>query len=76
MVSKNIKGVGLDTPSLDPGPSQDFKAHRTLLNANLYGIENIAHLEKLPIIGAQLIVAPMKIANGSGGPTRVYALTK
>lgn len=74
LVTKKVKGVGLDTPSLDPGVSRDFQAHQILLRANLYGLENIAHLSKLPPMGAKLIVAPMKIEGGSGAPTRVYAV--
>ncbi|MBA2710499.1 MAG: cyclase family protein [Tatlockia sp.] len=72
LVSRKIKGVGLDTASLDPGNSKDFLAHRTLLGANLFGIENLDKLDLLPPIGATIIVAPMKIAGGSGGPARVF----
>lgn len=74
LVTKHIKGVGLDTPSLDPGPSKDFLAHQIILRANLYGLENVAHLEVLPAMGSKLIVAPMKIEGGSGAPTRIFAL--
>lgn len=74
LVSKKVKAIGLDTPSLDPGISQNFQAHQIILGANLFGIENVAHLELLPPTGATVIVAPMKIERGSGAPTRVYAL--
>lgn len=74
LVARKVKAIGLDTPSLDPGISQNFKAHQIILGANLYGIENIAHLELVPITGATLIVAPMKIERGSGAPARVLAL--
>lgn len=75
LVKSKVKGVGIDTASLDPGSqSHEFWAHRVILGANLYGIENIASLHLLPPVGAQLIVAPMKIAGGSCGPTRLFAL--
>ena len=74
LVSKKVKAIGLDSPSLDPGASQNFQAHRIILGANLFGIENVAHLELLPPTGATVIVAPMKIAGGSGAPTRLYAV--
>lgn len=74
LVSKGVKAVGLDTPSLDPGTSLRFWAHRMILGANIYGIENLANLQKLPPLGARLIVAPMKIQGGSGAPARVYAM--
>ncbi|MDP3560166.1 MAG: hypothetical protein Q8R79_07465 [Legionellaceae bacterium] len=75
LVWRKVKGVGLDTASMDPGnDSHDFWAHRIILGSNLYGIENVAHLDLLPVFGAKLIVAPMKIAGGSGGPSRLFAI--
>lgn len=74
LVERHVKGIGLDTASLDPGISTTFWAHRILLGANIYGLENMAQLDLLPPLGAQLIVAPMKIEGGSGGPTRIYAI--
>ncbi|PWT93453.1 MAG: cyclase [Acidobacteria bacterium] len=71
---RKVKGVGLDTASLDPGTSTDFIAHQTFNSANVYGLENIANLERLPAKGAMLIALPMKIDHGTGGPTRVVAL--
>jgi kynurenine formamidase len=74
LVERNIDMVGLDTASLDNGPSTDFIAHRILNGANIPGLENIAHLEKLPPVGATLIALPMKIQGGSGGPCRIIAV--
>ena len=69
-----IVGLAIDTPSLDHGPSKDFKAHRILNAAGIYGIENLASAELLPVRGAALIALPMKIKGGSGGPVRVMAI--
>jgi kynurenine formamidase len=74
LVSRKVKGLGIDTASMDPGNSSEFWTHRVILGANLYGIENVAHLDLIPTLGAQLIVAPMKIENSSGAPTRVLAI--
>jgi kynurenine formamidase len=74
LVDEKVKAIGIDTPSLDPGISSEFWAHRIILGANIYGIENIANLQSVPSIGAELIVAPLKIRGGSGAPARVYAL--
>jgi kynurenine formamidase len=74
LVTRKVVGVGIDTASLDYGPSADFISHQILNGANIYGIENIAQAEKLPATGATLIVMPMKIGEGSGGPARVVAL--
>lgn len=37
----NVFGVGLDTPSLDPGKIVAFEAHQVLLGAQIFGIENL-----------------------------------
>lgn len=74
LVDKDVKGVGLDTASLDVGSSRDFWAHRILLGSNKYGLENLTRLNCLPARGAKIIVAPMKIKGGSGAPSRVYAI--
>jgi kynurenine formamidase len=45
---RNIKALGLDTPSLDYGQSKEFKTHRILLSHNKPGFENLANLDQLP----------------------------
>lgn len=66
--------VGIDTASLDYGPSKDFIVHQVLMGAGIYGLENVASLERLPATGATLIALPMKIKGGTGGPVRIVAL--
>ena len=74
LVNKNIKAVGIDTPSLDYGQSADFIAHQILMGANIPGFENVANLEQLNAESEVYILAlPMKIKNGSGGPLRIIA---
>ena len=73
MVKRKVKAVGLDTPSLDYGPSQDFKSHKILSADNIPGFQNVANIDKLPVTGATIFAAPMKIKDGSGGPLRVIA---
>ncbi len=71
---RNIKGIGLDTPSIDPGISKDFQVHRICFAANKLGVENIANLDKLPEKGAILYVMPMLIKDGTGSPARIFAV--
>jgi kynurenine formamidase len=71
---RKIDGIGIDTASLDHGPSQDFIAHQILNGADIYGLENIAKLDQLPALGATLIALPMKIKGGTGGPARIIAI--
>jgi kynurenine formamidase len=69
-----VKAVGLDTPSIDHGPSQDFIAHQTLCGASIPIFENVAALDRLPPLGATVFALPMKIKGGSGGPLRIFAV--
>ena len=74
LLERNVNGLGCDTLSIDPGNSADFPVHRLVLGAEKYQLENLANLDKLPETGAFLIVAPIKLEGGSGGPARVFAL--
>ncbi len=74
VTKRKINGVGIDTASMDYGPSKDFIAHQIINGANVYGLENVANLEKVPATGATLIALPMKIKGGTGGPTRIIAI--
>jgi kynurenine formamidase len=69
-----VDAVGLDTPSLDHGPSDDFQAHQVFAEANVPGFENVANLDRLPPAGAWIIALPVKIGGGTGGPLRIVAL--
>ena len=71
---RKIAAIGVDTASIDYGPSKDFTVHRIANEANVPGLENIANLEELPELGAWIIALPIKIAGGSGGPLRIVAL--
>jgi kynurenine formamidase len=71
---RNIKGIAIDTPSIDRGKSQDFKVHQVWCGAGKLALENIANLDKLPAKGATLYVIPMLIREGSGAPARVFAI--
>ncbi len=71
---RNIRGIGLDTPSIDYGRSKDFMVHRIMFAADKLALENIAGLDRLPEKGATLFVMPMPIKEGTGAPARVFAL--
>jgi kynurenine formamidase len=73
---RNTIGLGIDTLSIDYGPSQDFPVHKYTLAHSLYHLENVASLDKVPPAGATVVVAPAKLEGGSGGPVRILALLK
>lgn len=67
-------GIAVDTLSLDIGASSTFDTHYTWLPTNRWGLENVANLAKLPVVGATLIVGAPTHKGGSGGPARVLAM--
>jgi kynurenine formamidase len=73
-----IVGVGVETVGTDAGAAHSFDppfpCHSFLLGANKYGLTQLANLAQLPPTGSVLIVAPLKIVNGSGSPARALAL--
>ena len=71
---RGVAGLGVDTASIDYGPSADFIVHQIAAAANVVGLENLTNLDRLPPTGAWIVALPMNIAEGSGGPVRVVAL--
>lgn len=74
LLQRKVNGLGCDTLSVDYGASEDFAVHHLALGAGLFNLENLADLKDLPEAGAFVIVAPIKLEGGSGGPARVFAL--
>jgi kynurenine formamidase len=71
---RQVGALGVDTASIDYGPSTDFRVHRVAAARNVPGLENLTNLDQLPARGATVIALPMKIEGGSGGPLRAVAL--
>jgi kynurenine formamidase len=68
-----IGAVGIDTPSIDHGPSTGFESHVRLFERNIPALENVANLDRLPARGFTIVALPIKIRGGSGGPVRIVA---
>lgn len=73
LANRSITAIGVDTLSLDNGPSTTFDVHVTLLASDKYGLENLANLNKIPARGATAYVGLVPWEEGSGGPCRVIA---
>ncbi len=71
---RNIKGVGVDTLSLDFGASTTFDAHYAILGRGRFGVENVANLALIKDRQATVIIGMPRWERGSGGPARVLAL--
>ena len=67
-------GLGIDTPSVDPGISKKAPVRNFTLAHGVYHLENVANLGSLPAKGGVIIVAPEKLEARSSGPVRLLAL--
>lgn len=74
--SRRAIGLGIDTLSVDYGPSKDFPVHHYTAGQSVYHLENVADIWRVPASGALVLVAPAKIEGGSGGPVRILALLR
>jgi kynurenine formamidase len=71
---RHVGLLGVDTASIDHGPSRSFEVHQVTARANVPGLENLKDLDQLPVRGAWLMALPAKIGAGTGGPLRAVAL--
>lgn len=72
----DVVGIGIDTMSVDIGATTKYPVHQFTSKESVYHLENVANLALAPPSGATVVVAPIKLENGSGGPARVLALVK
>jgi kynurenine formamidase len=72
--SRSVVGLGIDTMSVDIGATTTYPVHLFTSQRGIYHLENVANLAQVPAAGATIIVAPIKLENGSGSPARVFAL--
>jgi kynurenine formamidase len=74
LVERDVAGIAIDTLSIDHGASKDFAAHKVMLQADKYMIENLANLDTLPPTGASVVVGVLPVQEGSQAQARVFAL--
>lgn len=76
IAERNVKGIGVDTLSLDTGLNSGgaFPVHYEWLGSGRWGVEAVANLDAIPESGAQLFLGIPKVKGATGGPTRVIAL--
>ncbi|HEX4112115.1 MAG TPA: cyclase family protein [Stellaceae bacterium] len=75
---RDVHGFGTETIGTDAGQANHFNppypAHYYMHGKGRYGLQCLAHLDRLPPTGAVIFAAPLKIRKGSGSPLRVLAL--
>jgi kynurenine formamidase len=67
-----LKGVGVDTPSLDGFAGH--RAHDICAAAGMVNLENLANLPALPLRGFHVLALPLKLAATEASPVRAAAL--
>ena len=72
---RGAAGLGTDTLGIDPGIASDFVVHRQISHPRgVWHVENLTNLAAVPPLGAWVVVAPLRLVDGSGSPCRVIAL--
>ena len=74
--TRDVVGLGIDTMSVDIGATTTYPVHQFTAKESVYHLENVANLGLAPLSGATVVVAPIKLENGSGGPVRLLALVR
>ncbi|KAI5646946.1 putative cyclase domain-containing protein [Phthorimaea operculella] len=70
---KNVVGIGVDTPTVDPGLSQEPSAFGTFTDAGVYVMENVKLDQYLPEASCTAVVSPLK-SEESCSPYRLMAI--
>jgi kynurenine formamidase len=72
-----VVGIGVETVGTDAGAAGGFEppfpVHAYFLGAGKYGVTQLAGLAELPPTGAIVVVAPLRLVDGTGSPARVLA---
>jgi kynurenine formamidase len=75
---RDVLGFGTETIGTDAGQAAHFRppypCHTYMHGAGRYGLQCLANLDLLPLVGSVVIAAPLKILRGSGSPVRALAL--
>jgi kynurenine formamidase len=72
LLSRGIKGLGIDTLSPDR-PNEGFPVHANLLGAGKWILENVANLKLLPPKGFHVAAYPIKAQGATEAPVRLVA---
>src|SRR5919107_6204863 len=67
--------VGCDTLAIDATVSTENPAHYARLGSEVYIVENLKNLDRLPPF-CLFLALPLKIKGGSGSPVRAVALVR
>lgn len=69
-----LRGIGIDTISVDSFDSIDFEIHNIILSRGKLIIENLTNLDIINNKKFTLVTTPLKIKNGDASPVRAIAI--
>jgi kynurenine formamidase len=74
LANLGLKGLGVDTISVDEIDSSALPVHRAIFAANMVIIENLADMK--PLLGKEFVFSclPLKIVDADGSPIRAIAI--
>ncbi|MTI66256.1 MAG: cyclase family protein [Firmicutes bacterium] len=70
----NLKGIGIDTISIDKIDSESFVVHKILLSKDILIIENLTNLDNINSEYFILSILPLKTLDADGSPVRAVAI--
>lgn len=76
LTSFHLKGIGIDTISIDRINSRDYSVHKILMEQNLLIIENLTNLKKIAGDIFTFFCMPVKFKQADGSPVRAFGITK
>ncbi|WP_448809916.1 cyclase family protein [Agromyces bauzanensis] len=81
-----VEAIGIDsmgsgpsadgTSGEDPDPGAFGPGHYYILGADKYGLTYLRNVDRLPVTGATIVVAPIPLVGGTGAPARVFAFVE
>jgi kynurenine formamidase len=74
LVRLGLKGIGLDTISLDPVDDYELTSHKKILKNNCIIIENLCNLGEIGDKEFTFCAFPLKFEKGDGSPVRAVAI--
>lgn len=74
LIDEGARLVGIDSVNIDDTSGDDRPTHSTLLAAGVPVLEHLTGLDQLPVAGARLHAAPVRVRRFGTFPVRAYAL--
>ncbi len=75
LAERDVKLIGVDTPSVDPADSKDLAAHKAFLKNDVYILEGLV-LSDVPAGRYELIALPLKLVGFDASPVRAVLRTE